>query len=116
MILSIHFMDQKVIVLFIIQIVLDFACNPKISCDENAFVDNWPTYGTKLRTLVKSDVATDWDQDVENLLLLLHVFPAKSVKLPFLNAIKKLIVFRVVSVACEKCLVMHYFIHFRTIM
>lgn len=79
---------------------MDFTCNPKNACDENAFVDNWPNYGTKLRTLVKSDVSTDWDQDIENLLLLLYVFPSKSTKLPFVDAIKKLIVFRVVSDSC----------------
>lgn len=77
--------------------MLDFANNPNFACDSTAFLDNWPKYGLKVRELVDKNIATDWNSDVENLLLLLHVFPSKSKRLPLRDAMKKLIVFRVVS-------------------
>lgn len=79
------------------QIVIDFNNNPKYGCDVNAFLQNWSRYGPNLRTNVNRNIVTDWEQSIENLLLLLQVFPSKSCHLPFNEAIKKLIVFRVVS-------------------
>lgn len=74
---------------------MDFACNANFTCDENAFLENWPKYGPKLRAFVDANIATDWDQQIENLLLLLYVFPLKAIT--FEKAVKSLIVFRVVS-------------------
>lgn len=74
---------------------MDFANNERFVCDVDAFVDNWPTYGSNLRKIVDIKVATDWDQPIENLLLLLHVFSSKKMLLS--NAMEKLITFRVVS-------------------
>lgn len=74
---------------------MDFACNANFKCNENAFVEKWPKYGPKLRAFVDANIATDWDGNVENLLLLLYVFPTKSNQ--FEKAIESLIVFRVVS-------------------
>lgn len=74
---------------------MDFACNANYPCNENAFVEQWSKLGPKLRAYVDVNIATDWDQNIENLLLLLHVFPTKSNQ--FEKAIKTLIVFRVVS-------------------
>lgn len=77
---------------------MDFGCDPDLSCDADAFVDKWPMYANKMRDQVNNNIATDWDRNIENLLLLLQVFPSKTNRLPFLDATKKLIVFRVVSV------------------
>lgn len=74
---------------------MDFACNANFKCNENAFVENWPKYGPKLRAFVVANIATDWDENVENLLLLLHVFPTKANQ--FEKAIESFIVFHVVS-------------------
>lgn len=91
-----------------LQIVFDFGDNPNFKCDPNAFVNNWPKYGLKVRDLVAENIGPDWDQEVENLLLLLHVFPTKSCHLPLSDAIKKFIVFRVVSFAICFCLWFFY--------
>lgn len=77
------------------QIVLDFGCNKNFQCNENAFTENWPKYAPKVRAHVDQDIATEWDQNIENLLLLLHVFPSKGSQ--FQNSINSLIIFRVVS-------------------
>lgn len=76
---------------------MDFANNPKIACKENAFIEYWPTYGPKIREIANGEIETGWSEEIEDILLLLHFFPSKSNQLPLIEAIKKLIVFRVVS-------------------
>lgn len=75
---------------------MDFDNNPSFDCDSDAFVIHWPKYGANLRAVTDEQIATEWEQSIENLLLLLNAFPVKPNQLPFLDAIKKLIVFRVV--------------------
>lgn len=75
--------------------------------DSNAFLDSWPIYSSRLNDILKnqyaSDVHTMWSADIQDLLILLKLLPARtngrnllSVE-SFSKATEKLFVFRKVS-------------------
>lgn len=63
------------------QILLDFSLRYKdIDCD--AFLDSWPTNNVRLNDILtnqyETSVYTMWSQDIQDLLILLKLLPAKS--------------------------------------
>lgn len=72
--------------------------------DSHAFLDTWSEFAEKLKKVhqqsYKSDIDTEWSDDIENFLILLKLLPLSSgrkgqlaTRLSFQNAIRKLIVF-----------------------
>lgn len=85
-----------------LQLALDFEQMFQ-SIDSNAFKTLWPGYAARLREISATrpdyTIGTNWSEQVEDVLLLLKIFPAKPNKrtINFHNLSEKLIVFSVVS-------------------
>lgn len=79
------------------QIQIDFEKNPEFKCEWNGFIEKWPNYVPNIESLFGDQINLGWQMDIECLLLLLHIFPSRSHQLPLIDAVKRLIVFRVVS-------------------
>lgn len=86
-----------------LQILFDFSVRYK-EIDCNAFLDTWPTHSVRLNDILKdqyeSSIYTMWTEDIQDLLILLKLLPAKtngrnllSVE-SFNKATEKLFVFR----------------------
>lgn len=87
----------------------NFICE---TINPNSFIEKWPSFSSRLKIMFESQYksqlfATMWSTDVENILILLKLFPFKATgrnnvasASTFPNAIKKLIVFSEVIVEC----------------
>ncbi|XP_031617244.1 uncharacterized protein LOC116337077 [Contarinia nasturtii] len=82
-------------------IQIEFERNPEFECECNGLIEKWPTYISNIKQLFGGQVDHGWHSEIECLLLLLHIFPSRSCQLPLIDAINKLIVFRVVGTPPE---------------
>lgn len=97
------------IINYIIQVLFDFAERYK-DTDANGFTDKWMAYADRLcvtmREFYRNQNYTDWQDDIDRILLLLAAFPFKlngrrnnsNPVLSFKKAVNKLIVFRKVVI------------------
>lgn len=86
--------------LFFSQILSDFKVQfPKVNAD--GFTANWPKYAASINEVLTSyrvDICTEWSEDIEQMLALFKLLPAKTGKnskssaLPFCKVIEKFIV------------------------
>lgn len=79
--------------------------NPDV--DSMSFLNDWPKYAAKIRAICEQDEClfnTGWSDNIENVLLLLKLFPikvkrnkSKPFHEPVLESIEKFIVFALVK-------------------
>lgn len=82
--------------------------------DSNGFIKNWALISNEMKKVLKeyyrSDINTLWTDEVEQLLILMKILPArasqktKKTALPFVKAIDRLIVFSEVCFDCHNLL------------
>lgn len=87
------------------QILLDFREKYKYLISACNFLSKWPSYGLKLKDFCdkkfECESHTDWNTEIESILLVLKLFPSKPRKnkrtvQPFRDLINKLIIYKVV--------------------
>lgn len=100
---------------FELQIIFDYTHYICETNNPNSFIEKWPSFSSRLKHMFESQFkshlfATMWSTEVENLLILLKLFPFKATgrnnvtpSTAFSNAIKKLIVFSEVILKCVSC-------------
>lgn len=91
---------------FSFQLLADYEEQFKES-NPKAFLEQWPIYELKLREICNQKYEcvkhTAWPDEIENILLLLKLFPSKTGNVEsFYKSIEKLIVFCVVSIPAMK--------------
>lgn len=82
---------------------------PKANAD--VFIEKWPFYASNMKNVLldsyKQEMGTLWSEEVEQLLVVLKLLPAKGGSkggagiLPFIRAIDKLIVHSDVCILCK---------------